>query len=134
MNYRYVPALLYMALIFYISSIPLPKPIEQVTTFYFDPGKHLAHLVEYAILSALLYVASRNVNKSFIVSAFYGLSDEVHQYFVPTRLFDPVDLTFDVLGALLGALFTALLCKKVAERKEASKLSARPQQRVFLRE
>jgi len=36
-------------------------------------------------------------------AAAYGLSDEVHQLFVPTRQFDPRDLSADVVGAAVGA-------------------------------
>lgn len=35
--------------------------------------------------------------------AIYGLSDEVHQLFVPHRTFDLMDLVADVAGGTLGA-------------------------------
>jgi VanZ family protein len=37
-------------------------------------------------------------------SALYGVSDEVHQMFVPPRTADPYDLLADVLGACAGAI------------------------------
>ncbi|MCL2632499.1 MAG: VanZ family protein, partial [Coriobacteriia bacterium] len=40
---------------------------------------------------------------AIIIASLYGVSDEVHQYFVPTRHADPVDWMFDTIGALLGA-------------------------------
>ena len=127
LNLKYLPAILYMALIFYMSSIPVPKPVGQIL-IHFDPEKHLAHLVEYAILSILLYLASRDYCKSFIIGALYGLSDEIHQYFVPTRFFDLFDLTFDCIGALVGALLASLMYKVVI--KKVNKLGVVQQQRV----
>ena len=36
-------------------------------------------------------------------TALYGLSDEIHQLFVPSRSFDPLDLLADAVGATIFA-------------------------------
>ena len=66
------------------------------------------HVIEYAILSLLLYralIKSRfkkySIILAIIISALYGLSDEIHQLFVPGRAFDVLDLIFDFTGAIL---------------------------------
>ena len=88
-----------MALIFYLSSIPLefPEIINEL-----DPTKFSLHLAEYTILGFLLFNAKKNFNFSFLVSSLYGLSDEVHQYFVPYRTFSLFDLLADMIGSLFG--------------------------------
>ncbi|MBT8489380.1 MAG: VanZ family protein [Gemmatimonadetes bacterium] len=37
-----------------------------------------------------------------LAGALYGLSDEIHQMYVPGRSPDPADLAADVVGLLLG--------------------------------
>ena len=66
------------------------------------------HIIEYTILSFLLYralVKSKFKKNSFLlailISVFYGLTDEVHQIFVVGRYFDFLDLILDGIGASL---------------------------------
>ncbi|GAH22780.1 unnamed protein product, partial [marine sediment metagenome] len=33
-----------------------------------------------------------------IVSILYGILDEIHQYFVPTRFFDEIDIFCNIIG------------------------------------
>ncbi|MDP8256558.1 MAG: VanZ family protein [Candidatus Alcyoniella australis] len=73
----------------------------------------LLHCAVYAVLGLLLARAlgiSRNWNSSrallltaALLSVAYGLSDELHQSFVPTRHCDAWDLAADALGAAIGA-------------------------------
>jgi len=37
----------------------------------------------------------------------YSLSDEIHQYYVPTRSFQLMDLLIDNLGSFLGIFFVS---------------------------
>lgn len=105
---KYLPSIVYMALIFYFSSIPFPEHIPYPA---FDPGKHILHLAEYAVLSTLLYYASHRSGESIIISSVYGLTDEVHQYFVPLRFFDLYDLLFDCLGSIFGLCIVKIAMK-----------------------
>jgi len=68
------------------------------------------HLAEYAILGVLLSwslvnsgVTRRLVLYVFLVGLFYGMTDELHQYFVPERTASLLDLIADGLGSLLGS-------------------------------
>jgi VanZ family protein len=77
-----------MGLIFYFSSYP--EPIELPSFSYSDK---LLHIVEYGILASLIYLALRDLNSAkhhlvalaFAIAFLYGVSDEIHQYFVPGR-------------------------------------------------
>jgi len=103
----WVSVVLYSILIFIGSSIPG----DQVDLK--GPGfDKLLHAIEYSILSLLLFNALRYNGKigirtvfwtTAIVSSVYGLSDEVHQLFVPLREFDVIDIICDMSGSILGA-------------------------------
>ena len=100
------PVALYCALIFALSSMSsvpaLPARISDKA----------AHALLYAGLGFLVArgvsggVARRpSVRVAAVAIGFaaaYGLSDEVHQLFVPARQFDWQDLLADVCGAALG--------------------------------
>ena len=99
MNRAYLAAaLFYMAAIFALSSLPgsevgIPAPWDK-----------LAHFTEYALLGFLLGRGTGNVPLAFALAALYGVSDEVHQAFVPGREASVFDWLADAAGALIGAL------------------------------
>lgn len=108
-----VPAVLYwlltlgyMGLIFYLSSrqnIPLPKlPIN------FDKVIHMCAYIPLAYLFYLSLKKSGIKKYTFVLAVIcaciYGITDELHQVFVPGRDADVIDLLADALGAYLGSL------------------------------
>ena len=107
----WAPVILYAALIFIISSLSLPQQ-ELPGLPYLDK---VLHLIEYSILGFLLYRAFINSDNKFLVkycvlltiltAVCYGLSDEYHQLFVPTREFDLYDVLFDGIGASISVFF-----------------------------
>jgi len=102
----WLPPLIYMAVIFYLSSQSAPLPA--VTAVVWDK---ILHLFEYAGLAALfgraLVGEGLGGSASFVVAALlaaaYGATDEYHQLFVPLRSGESRDWLVDVLGASLGA-------------------------------
>jgi len=72
----------------------------------------IVHLMEFGLLSFLLarafdynYSVTR-VNLFLWTTAIcvlFGLLDEAHQFLVPERMFDLMDLLFDSLGAVAGS-------------------------------
>lgn len=105
------PVCLYAGLIFFGSSVS--NPPESVSSLLEKISDKVLHLCEYGVLGALAYRACRHgagawvARHAVIVAvtgcAFYGLSDEIHQLFVPLRQGDPLDLVADFTGATLGA-------------------------------
>ena len=95
----------------------------------------VVHLSIYALLGALVARSLTMASSAPVVSAVrltawaallatgYGVTDELHQLFVPGRRFELADLAADALGALLGALVMARVC---ARRATASLPSRRP--------
>ena len=112
---NYVLVVAYMLIIFYLSSIPLQLP-EIINKF--DPRKIFLHIAEYAILGFLLFNATKKSWFSFPIGSLYGASDEIHQYFVPSRVADPVDAAVDVIGVFLGILFFKYVWSKVISNIE----------------
>ena len=96
-----------MGLIFALSSMSEPPQPPAVVS---DKG---LHFILYAGLSTLLVRAlaggwRRPVSLGLAVialaiAAIYGASDEVHQYFVPPRQMEALDLLADTIGAALAA-------------------------------
>lgn len=105
----WVPVYLYAGVIFYLSSVPvLHAPEQQFGITISDAAKHI---VEYAILSFLLFRAFTNSNSLsiktkaylFAITLFilYGITDELHQFFVPERVCSGLDALFDGIGSSL---------------------------------
>jgi VanZ family protein len=105
----WLPALVYMAIIFTLSSMPALMPYAK----YFPMRDKGVHFVEYAVLGFLTTHAAgrtfpdraraRVVIFGWMTAVLFGVSDELHQAFVPGRNADFYDLVADSLGALVGA-------------------------------
>jgi len=97
----------YLAAIFVQSSLELPPQPEALP----DNIDKVLHLLEYGILGFLLQrgiaVGLRRPQLIWCIAALagalYGLSDELHQFFVPGRTASWGDVAADVLGSLAGA-------------------------------
>lgn len=105
----WIPPLLWMGMIFYFSS---QQRLTITTTYIFDfIFFKFLHMVEYAILYFLLFRAlystkqKHNFNKAsktaLGIAILYALSDEIHQYFVPTREGKIRDILIDSLGIVI---------------------------------
>ena len=70
------------------------------------------HFAAYALLGALFLRAFKTtrikhnlkliIMLSVLFSALYGISDEIHQSFVPYRTADAMDAVADILGSAFG--------------------------------
>ena len=103
----WIPPLVYMALIFHLSSETDPLP--DLTAHVWDK---ILHTSEYAGLALLLCRAFLGEGldwlaalvAAILATSLYGASDEWHQMFVPLRDPDVHDWFADTTGATLGAL------------------------------
>ncbi len=112
----WLPVFGWCGLIFYLSGIP------QLTTGWGTWDfilRKIAHMIEYFILVFLFYRAFRGsfdlttfylILWSFSLSFLYAVSDEIHQYFIPTRYCRVADILIDTAGIL--AFFILLKYKK----------------------
>ena len=107
----WLPVIIYAAAIFIASSIS--EPLKGVELFPYSDK--LLHFLEYAIFGFLMIraLSSSKPGKSLlflrvaavVIVVLYGFTDEVHQYFVPQRDMDILDLLSDGLGAFIGQAF-----------------------------
>lgn len=51
---------------------------------------------------------------SVLLSSLYGISDEIHQYFVPYRDADLMDILADTLGVVMGVYFYQTFSGKIS--------------------
>ena len=109
----WAPAVLYAGMIFYLSS--QSHPDEQLPSFLLkDVSDKVLHAVEYAGLAVLCYRAFRwaagpsaarqALVLAIVTASIYGITDEVHQFFVPFRESSWLDWLADTAGATVGAL------------------------------
>ena len=109
-------ALAWMALLFYLSHQPsLDAPM------LFPGQDKVFHAAVYGVLGLLLLAAQprkaqgyswRQVGISTLIASLYGLSDEIHQYFVPGRSSEVLDWVADTVGALIAVSLLAWLSRK----------------------
>ena len=105
-----LPLILYCTGIFILSSAPLPE----LPDFGFDFQDKLNHIVAYGLMTLLAYRAATWIGRDMewsrgkpialavLFVAFYGVSDEFHQMYVPGRSSEIYDWLADVAGALLA--------------------------------
>ncbi len=103
----WLPALVLMGTIFYISSQPAPEIFRTKYIFSQDKFLHIAVYFALAIFLARAFVwEGKEWGKKWLwiavgLSAFYGMTDEIHQSFVPERTAEFADWVADLIGALL---------------------------------
>jgi len=108
----WAPVVFVMGLIFTASSLSDPGA---------PPGglsDKSAHIIAYAALGATLVralgqgrsaaVTPRRVLIAALLATLYGMSDELHQWFVPGRNAEWLDVAADALGGVIGAAGWAL--------------------------
>ena len=109
--YFVLPVLLYAAAIFYMSSLEtISLPDLKISM-----EDKLLHAMAYFLFGMLLirafhYGGAKPLSKKLIVTVvllgfIYGLSDEIHQYFVPGRSSEVLDWLADAIGIMFGVLF-----------------------------
>ena len=117
------PVCAYAALIFYVSSQSHPEEQVPFVTFFSDK---VVHAVEYALLGALCCRAFQANQReawrrqaillAIVLTSLYGISDEIHQAFVPFRESSVFDWIADTVGAAVGAAGFSRLSQFVVAR------------------
>jgi VanZ family protein len=108
----WLPVIIYCLLIFIQSSLPSPEELSK-----YPHTDKLFHFIEYAVLGALFLRAFRTLPfkgkkrslllLSIATSILYGLSDELHQYFIPYRDASLMDIAADSAGSICGVVFSS---------------------------
>jgi VanZ family protein len=128
------PAALWCGVIFGLSALP-GSAIPDLEVPHADK---LVHAVVYGILGALTFRGARRsrpnhstarvVAVAVLIAVLYGITDELHQAFVPRRTPDWHDAVADTVGGLIGALicaaFLARNARSSGERADPSALDS----------
>jgi len=119
--FYWLPIIIYCLAIFIQSSFPATESLPK----FFQADK-LAHAGAYALLGFLFLRAFQTtripkgalllVILSGLASSAYGISDEVHQYFVPSRTLSPADMLANTVGSFIGAATTRVLSKRISPK------------------
>lgn len=117
--FYWFPILIYCLLIFVQSSYPSTERIPDWP--YIDK---MLHFAAYALLGALFLRAFKTTKiknnlklvliLSVLLSSFYGVSDEIHQYFAPYRSADLMDVLADMLGGIMGVYIYQTIAGKTS--------------------
>lgn len=105
--FYWFPIFIYCLLIYIQSSYPSSEKISSIP--YFDK---ILHFAAYAFLGGLLLRALKTLPiknnirlvmiLSITLSSLYGISDEIHQHYVPYRDADIMDALADIIGSIFG--------------------------------
>ena len=109
----------YLLLIFIASSIPG----EEIPKIGFEFSDKLIHAVVYLILFILFFYSLKYQTKSVklrnnailfaaIFSALYGVTDEIHQKFVPMRSCELSDWVADITGVVIGMFIVRFVIER----------------------
>ncbi len=124
MNLRLALCIVYAGIIFGVSSVPgnrLPSlPV----------GDYVMHTFEYVALGILIMwwrMHNRAISmgtalfQTILLGSTYGLIDEFHQHFVPSRYTASVDWVADTLGTAIGALVVSAVYTTFSARSGPKK-------------
>ena len=126
----HLPVYIYAIGLFVLSSIPDLSPPD----LGFQPQDKVYHFVFYASYaffvarsffaqSRWLRIKNSFVFYSIIFTALYGVSDEIHQYFVPGRVFSIFDILANSLGAIAGTLIFYYYDRYKSRKTKLNKIS-----------
>jgi VanZ family protein len=113
---RFVPPLLLMAVIFWLSAQP---GLNSGLGIWDTVLRKLAHMVEFGLLwflwwRALGYGSPRT---AIVIALAYAASDELHQSFVADRVGSPVDWAIDAAGVGLAGAAVVLRSRAARARR-----------------
>ena len=121
--FYWLPLILYCLLIYIQSAHPSP---DQIPSFPFVDK--ILHCAAYGILGILFYRAYQTLRikdnirllmvLSVVSASLYGISDEIHQSFVPFREAEGADVIADFIGAFCGVYLYQVLVVSKADRKQ----------------
>lgn len=121
-----VITILLMLGIFINSSFP-----SKISKDPFPQFDKVLHASVWAILSLSIVFATQHqifndtVGRRFklmliiLFASFYGLVDELHQYYIPTRVMDIFDVVADATGSILGTLFSYRMLQSIYQDIES---------------
>lgn len=110
----WVPPIAYATLIFYLSSLPHPEEVFPPFLSFEMLGDKVIHMIEYGVFGILCFRAFRYTGGPWVEqyaaaaaiasATVYGVTDEIHQLYVPFRQASSLDVLADTIGACVAVL------------------------------
>ena len=128
----FLPAFLFMGAIWWMSSHPVPETVHAWPVL--DEMK-LTHLIEYSLLALLWLIgffgsAPRRPEVVYPLTVcltfLWGISDEIHQIFVPSRTATISDALTDLVAAVICVELHFALTTLARRRRQHRRSSPRP--------
>ena len=121
----WLPLIVYCLAIYIQSDLPASEHIPS-----FEFSDKILHFFAYAVMGVLFYRAYQTLRikgdqrmlvlLSVVSASLYGISDEIHQYYVPFRDASILDVIANILGAVCGVylyhLWAGSRAKRMAHR------------------
>jgi len=126
--FYWIPVLLWMGVIFYLSSQPdLKTPFGIWDTIL----RKFAHAFEFGVLTLLVWRTLAQyqlklfklIGWSSVIGLLYAISDEWHQYFVNTRNGNIWDLLIDCVGIVVIVIIVGSYYRNKEVKQIKKKLS-----------
>ena len=118
-----LPSLIYALLIFIVSGL---ENIS-ITDIGLNLSDKILHFSAYLLFGLTLYFSIKGYKSDislinqfillFTIGSVYALSDEIHQFFVPGRTCDFIDLAADILGIIVSFFVYRLIYKTIKSRR-----------------
>ena len=94
--------------IFWVSSLVFPKAgggISFSTVYHFFAFFFLCLFLLFSIVRGKNNLKTKNlIIITLVIAILYSISDEIHQYFVPSRAFTFYDIMVNSLGIIIASL------------------------------
>lgn len=112
-----IAAAVYGSVIFYFSS---QSGIPDLVSPIFSISDKLVHFLEFALFGSLLFLAFSSAGwrpwdatLAIILGCIYGVTDEIHQLFVPGRFGDATDALVNGAGVVVAVAILALIDHRI---------------------
>ena len=114
--------ILYMGIIFWFSSLPSEQLIPE-SALGLAISSSVKHVIVYAILGLQMSLVIVQVSNktfqtffyAFTLASCYGVLDEIHQSFVPSRYCTFFDVVSNIGGSIIGVFVWFLMYKSNAK-------------------
>lgn len=146
-----LPVFLVMAAIFVVSQMSSAAVNDVpssgfLTAIFGEFTDEAAHFIEYFVLSGLILrwilavkvppgavrpgfaLIGSSARNAVALAVLYGISDEVHQWFIDSRSAELIDLLVDGIGAIIGAAIYLSVYQawRILMSRGAGRLATRP--------
>lgn len=99
---NWIPSIFIMLIIFLISNTP--GEVINSSGLGYEPLHINGHFFLFFLLCISYYKGSKDILLSVLLTILYGISDEIHQMYIPGRSSNMFDIYTDSFGAIIAGI------------------------------